>query len=167
MINRSAAILRLFIAATSLLVGCSGRSERPTTVPVRGRLTYQGKPVAGATVAFLAPGAPRIAVGKTDDNGEFRLMTFTPDDGAIVGTHIVTVRKSSTQAATPAEGREASGDGAVDPATIEWAMKQSAEAMVKAKTVPSLPAKYADRKTSELRRDVVEGENYFEINLVD
>src|SRR5688500_1432938 len=85
----------IILAAICSSTGCA-QSDRPATFPVRGKVTYQGRPVTGASVAFLAPGAPRLAVGTTDGAGNYRLTTFESGDGAIAGTHVVTVRKPLT-----------------------------------------------------------------------
>jgi hypothetical protein len=128
-------------------------------------VTYRGQPVAGASVAFLASGAPRLAVGLTDEAGSFRLTTFEPNDGAIPGTHVVTVRKLAPQSGP---SYTASSDGRIDSAAIERAMQEAALRLEQAeRTGSGLPAKYADHKTSDLRCEVVDGENNFAIELVD
>ena len=153
----------LSLLACSLLVGCAGPSQ-PATYPVRGTVRYEGKPIANASVSFLAPGAPAPAVGTTDDAGRFQLTTFQPNDGAIPGEHVVTVRKLSDEVAMPIAPPE-TADAAVDPAAIERAMQQTAQQMQEARS--ELPAKYADRATSDLRFEVAAGENEFKILLVD
>jgi hypothetical protein len=164
MVYRSLVAHLLLLATSCSLLGCS-RSDRPATFPVHGTATYRGKPVARASVAFLAAGAPRMAVGVTDERGTFRLTTFDPDDGAIPGTHVVTVRKLAPQAGP---SYTASGDGNIDSAAIERAMQETAHRLEQAESAGSgLPAKYADHNTSDLRREVVEGDNEFAIELVD
>lgn len=148
------------------LLGCSGQSDRPATYPVHGKITYQGKPVSNASVAFLADGAPRPAVGTTDEAGQFRLTTYQLDDGAVQGVHVVTVRKMTADAAGTTEVVESAvSDEPADPAEIDRAMEREARAALHARS--ELPAKYADRKTSDLRREVVAGENEIEIELKD
>jgi hypothetical protein len=152
------------VAASCLSVGCS-QSDRPATYPGQGSVTYQGKPVAGASVSFLAPGSPRFAVGTTDAAGQFRLTTFEPDDGAIPGTHVVTVRKIAVQ---PGPSYEVPSDGTTDSAAIDRAMQEAALRVEAAEKAGSgLPAKYADHNTSDLRLEVVPGENNFQIELKD
>jgi hypothetical protein len=142
-------------------VGCR-QSDRPATTPVRGTLTYRGQPVAGATVSFLGRNSPRIASGETDEHGRFQLTTFDTNDGAVLGNHVVTVYK-------PAETMEPMGiDPNLDPQAYAEAMEKAAARAIKAQAAGSaLPARYADPKTSELRREVSEGENVIDIELVD
>jgi hypothetical protein len=145
------------LTASCCCVGCFDRNGRPATHPVKGRVTYQGKPVADASVAFLAPGAPSPASGTTDADGRFTLSTFAQGDGAVAGTHVVTVKKLSLQPAGP-----------IPPADIEEAMRQQAQQIAKAEKSGSLlPEKYAAESTTDLRLEVVDGENFFEIKLAD
>jgi hypothetical protein len=154
----------ILLGAICALAGCS-RNSRPDTYPVTGVVTYKGKPAAGASVAFLAPGASRHAVGTTDEAGKFQLTTFEPNDGAIGGTHVVTVSKTESP---PGPSYVASPDGRVDPAAIERAMLEAARHRERADRAGSeLPEKYANHATSDLRLEVVEGPNHFEIELKD
>ena len=63
-----------------LAAGCGGPS-RPETVPVSGRVTYQGKPVPMGQIMFY-PDQGRPATGAIDADGNYRLTTFTTADGA-------------------------------------------------------------------------------------
>src|SRR5712671_5793789 len=77
------------VGACLLLAGCS-QSGRMPMAPVHGQVTYQGRPVANAAVEFLCPGASRPAAGTSDEQGNYRLTTFTANDGAMIGPHVVT-----------------------------------------------------------------------------
>jgi hypothetical protein len=155
----------LLLVSCGLLPGCSGRPDRPATFPAQGKVTYQGKPVAGATVAFLAPGAPRLAVGTTDNAGSFRLTTYEPNDGAVLGSHVVTVSKRSLVSNSTIPTVEEVTSGQLSTEEINAAIDRSSLEMAKARS--ELPVKYADRKTSDLHLEVVDGENVFEIELAD
>jgi hypothetical protein len=153
------------VAASLALGGCTG-SDRPATSPVSGQVTYLGKPIAGATVVFLCPGAPRPAVGTTDASGTYQLTTFEPNDGAVVGTHVVTVKKF----APPSEASSSAVEPNAGPDTakaIDDAVQRTLEAHRKAQKVPpEIPAKYGHRSTSPLQKDVAEGENVINIELL-
>ncbi len=79
--------------------GGGGGGEQYDVVPVSGVVTCEGKPVANAGVNFTPiaeegraegrPGRPALAI--TDEQGRFRLSTYGDYDGAIVGSHRVTV----------------------------------------------------------------------------
>ncbi|MFM7291221.1 MAG: carboxypeptidase-like regulatory domain-containing protein [Planctomycetia bacterium] len=72
--------------------------SRPLLFPVAGTLVFEGKPVSGAVVTFVAaePGEGRqyMAVSSTDKDGRFWLRTFSSyGDGAVPGRHRVKVEK--------------------------------------------------------------------------
>ncbi len=82
------------IAAVALVVsGCGGG---PSTVPVSGKVTYQGKPLEFGTVMFQAESGP-IAKAEIQPDGTFTLTT-DGDPGAVVGMHQVRVACFSNQA---------------------------------------------------------------------
>ncbi len=62
------------------------------TVPVRGVITLDGQPIAGATVTFVprAKGG-RTAAARTDGNGKYSLTTFDSGDGAAPGAYALVV----------------------------------------------------------------------------
>src|SRR4051812_38831419 len=68
-------------------------------VPVLGRVTFNGKPLAGAVVTFQphsehGPRRPPTtgSVGRSDDAGRFTLRLVAPDaPGAALGEHTVTI----------------------------------------------------------------------------
>jgi hypothetical protein len=86
--------MRVFFCflAISLLAGCEGQ----TVVPVSGRITLDGQPLANVVVLFEPLGSdnPGLgSVGKTDSDGRFVLRQIQPDrPGALVGNHRVRIR---------------------------------------------------------------------------
>jgi hypothetical protein len=154
-------------AGSLLVVGCWG-SGRPDVAPVRGQVTYRGKAVAGATVTFLCEGASRPAFGRTDEAGNYQLTTFEPNDGAAIGTHVVTVTKhwkfdaADLPGGAPAMDRMSMGE------QIEEVRRQSALRTAQAeKKGTGLPKKYATRQTSDLRKAVADDDNVIDIELTD
>ena len=74
--------------ALLLLGGCgSGLPERGK---VTGKVTFNGKPVPEGTVTFY-PQTGRSASGRIQPDGTYTLTTFDEGDGAIVGSHEVTI----------------------------------------------------------------------------
>jgi hypothetical protein len=91
----------LLCCALVLAVGCN---SGPKFAPVSGKVTMNGKPLAGAFVSFQpittdgsakapAPGSS----GKTNANGEYTLKVSTGEDGAWVGRHKVMIEAHSEQ----------------------------------------------------------------------
>jgi Carboxypeptidase regulatory-like domain len=89
---RSVCRLFVILAAVLAAAGCGGGSG---TVLVRGVVKLDGQPVANASVVFVAqtPGG-RDAYGSTNANGEFRLTTTNPDDGALPGKYKVVIQSA-------------------------------------------------------------------------
>jgi Carboxypeptidase regulatory-like domain len=69
------------------LAGCAGGP-----VPVEGKVTMNGKPVAGATVVFIPERGGPEAGAQTDNEGNFQL-TGTKTEGITPGEYRVTVSK--------------------------------------------------------------------------
>lgn len=82
----------LLLAALTVLPGC-GSSSSVGTVPVTGKIVFNGEPVAEANVFFIPAQGPR-ATGTTDASGQFSLTTASPKDGAVEGEHLILVEKS-------------------------------------------------------------------------
>ena len=134
------AALGLLVIIATLLAGCD--DGRPERAPVSGIVTYQGKPVEGARVTFYCPGA-RPASASTDADGRFTLWTYDPADGAVAGTHAVTVVKTK-----PVEGVDLT-----DPGRMVDHL---------------LPMRYNNPDTSPLTAEVTfDGENDFRFDLTD
>ena len=87
----------LFALAAVMMIltwGCGG-SGGPgggaALLPVKGKVTYKGKPLTSGIVKFEIDGYGRPATGKLQSDGSFALGTMKEGDGAIPGEHQVTV----------------------------------------------------------------------------
>lgn len=80
-------------AIFSVAVGCGpGRDPNlPPTAPAGGQVIYNGKPIDHGAVTLHPVGEGNPAVGALDENGKFTLSTYTRGDGAVLGSHKVTV----------------------------------------------------------------------------
>ncbi|WDI41619.1 hypothetical protein [Bremerella sp. P1] len=127
------------VALLAFVTGCFGGNGYPKTAPVKGVITYKGKPLADANVSFI-PSGGRPASGTTNSNGEFELTTFVQGDGALPGEHHVLVQKFTQPA--------------------------SDELYAEVKT--AIPKKYSEIKTSPLRESISkEGNVDLRIELLD
>lgn len=81
----------LLIVAAAISTGCK-KSEEPL-VPVTGRVLVDGKPAAGAAIAFHPADAANGThpVAQVDANGDFQLTTIRAGDGARPGDYRVTL----------------------------------------------------------------------------
>jgi len=87
---RLSLVFGMFLLATA--AGCG--PSRPGLLPAEGVVTLDGKPLAEASVVFQPAAGGRPATGVTDADGRFKVGTFRPRDGALPGTHVVTVARS-------------------------------------------------------------------------
>ncbi|MDC0936335.1 hypothetical protein OAS39_08600 [Pirellulales bacterium] len=80
---------RLAVAWLGLaaILGCG--SGHPETVRVNGTVTIDGKPVEEGEIRFIPTGG-RMAMGEIVD-GKYSLRTYDENDGALVGSHRVTI----------------------------------------------------------------------------
>jgi hypothetical protein len=105
----------------------------------------------------MASGSPRAAAGVTGADGTFELSTFGKNDGAVVGTHTVTITK--IQSTVTGEG--------MSPDNPEGGYGEAmAQAARQAEVKTELPSKYANPETSGLTAEVTEsGPNEFTFEL--
>jgi hypothetical protein len=119
-----------------LLSGCSAGPQAPACAPVKGHVTYKGKPLAEAVVVLHHVGGDveghQKPTATTDPNGDFTLTTFNQNDGAPPGDYEITVEQRAL--VTAGEEPVRSGPNV-------------------------LPPKYAKPATSGLKYTVVDGEN--------
>lgn len=143
----------------STLSGCGAEKvKRDPVYPVKGKVTYKGKPVVGADVTFAHEGGKRSAFGRTDNEGMYQLTTFGSNDGAIEGKQSVTISKPSAAPAEPEAPIES--DAYVPPGFGPPPKAQ--------KPTDEIPAKYSQAATSGLIAVVnTDGENEINFELKD
>lgn len=76
------------ILAMACCVGCG--TTGPAIAPVNGKVLIDGKPLTQGRVVAV-PAAGRGANGIIQPDGSFTLSTYEPGDGALVGTHKISV----------------------------------------------------------------------------
>jgi len=104
--NKVTGFLVLGVCVGCLSFGCSGGGDFKVG-RVKGQVTCQGQPVAGALIQLIpqATGdsgmSGKSAIGTADDNGNFELSTYQPGDGAVIGTHSVKVGSPDPEKGLP------------------------------------------------------------------
>lgn len=76
--------------ALLILSGC-GQGDRPPLGTVHGTVTLDGRPLAGASLAFQPVELGRASVATTDSDGKYELLYIRQEKGAKVGTHQVRI----------------------------------------------------------------------------
>jgi hypothetical protein len=71
------------------LVGCGATG--PPMAPVRGVVTFDGKPLQSGNVVFIPEIGGKFASGEISSDGAYCLTTFEEGDGALVGNHRIMV----------------------------------------------------------------------------
>jgi hypothetical protein len=74
-----------------MLVGCSGQTP---VYPVKGTITFEGKPMkGGGSIAFVPVGDQKgkTAGGEIGPDGSYQLMTHKPGDGSMAGDFRVVI----------------------------------------------------------------------------
>jgi hypothetical protein len=127
-------LMLVYLGLAACIIGCGGGAVSAPTGEVQGVVTYQGKPVPDVNVTFT-PDKGRPGYGTTDAQGKFTISTFGDRDGAVPGTHKVTITD-----------------------TREIPMPGTPEAEQAANTPPPFPPKYSDPAQSDLTADVKEGQ---------
>ncbi|MDR3197198.1 MAG: YbfJ family protein [Planctomycetaceae bacterium] len=146
-------ILRFFILFVCLIfvIGCSGGTNAIHTDKVEGTITFEGQPLAGATVNFspATAGQGEPSYAQTDENGHYKLQTLLgkPDAGTIPGDYIVTVLKTES---VPTGKQEKGPD-------------MQMYDVVKSQSV--IPESYGDKAKSPFKAAVVSGKNQFDFAL--
>ncbi|WP_145231808.1 hypothetical protein [Gimesia algae] len=125
----------------SIMTGCGEQIDKKPTAPVKGIVTYEGKPLETGEVVFFPDSGEQIAHGKIQPDGSFQLTTYEEGDGAFPGTHKVTIISERDMEGISAEDPEAS----MEPSFI--------------------PTKYNMQKSSGLTAVVKEGDNEIKFDL--
>jgi hypothetical protein len=133
----------------AVIAGCGpGRLE---TTPISGRVTYRGKPVPNGRIVFQ-PEEGRPAMAALDADGRYRLTTFKPGDGALLGKHRVTIEATRQIGNAPQPKSRAEefrlGAGGRPP-VIEWLV----------------PEKYARLRITPLKAEVTRSANTVNFDL--
>lgn len=144
----------LTVCALVLLTGCGGSNVLKTN-RVEGTVTYNGAPLANASITFYPEDEGATpAIGKTDENGKYLLQTLqgAVDAGTTPGKYLVTISKKES---VPS-GRKVRGGDNYDEMVEEMISKET------------LPVKYTAKQSSGFEATVeAKKVNTFNFDLTD
>ena len=88
--------IQLVLLSLLSIAGCTPiDDDLPKTVPASGKITFDEKPLEGASIVIMQEGGEnRFAHGVSDSSGKFSLKAFETKDGAVPGSYKVTVSKT-------------------------------------------------------------------------
>jgi hypothetical protein len=95
------AILVIFLVM--LIFGC-GPSGQVKVYPVKGRITYQGKPMVGGGAIMFVPKAEQAGKspgGTIKPDGSYELGTYTTSDGSMAGDFRVVIVQETAKEPEP------------------------------------------------------------------
>lgn len=120
-----------------VLVGCEERMDYESLglVNVTGRVTLDGKPLAGVTVRFEGP-PNRFADGKTDADGKYILMYDSNQAGCTPGEKVVRIMQGGAGEGTEEEAPVEGPDGRVAAPTQSIPASYNRQSMLKANVTP-------------------------------
>ena len=164
--------LALSFCVLGALWGCNdSKGPKVSTYPVTGTVTYEGKPVEGASVVFMSkhPDGP-TATGDTDAEGRFSLTTYVGPKQILKGAVPDEYRVSITKAPPPEGNSDADDPNNPDfekhfqrmikqAGPIPGANKNANTGPAPRPKISLLPEKYANPDTSGLKAVVVTGQN--------
>ncbi|MGY8768020.1 MAG: hypothetical protein ACKVH8_06230 [Pirellulales bacterium] len=152
----SALVTLSLVACIVCIAGCGGGDSLPAdAATVKGVLTHNGSPLAGATITFKQKDGKQTAFGKSDASGAYQLNSANVKGGTLAGSYSVSVTKYEVVADTAVDEDDENYDGA----------DEDGDGEAEAKSL--LPEKFSKAATSGLEFDVAVGANDINIDLVD
>jgi hypothetical protein len=97
------------VCAAALISSGCGDSDDVAVYPVRGKVTFEGKPLpGGGTIAFvpLEDQAGKTAGGEITEDGTYELTTYGPGDGSMAGEFRVIITQVVEREPPPSEDGE-------------------------------------------------------------
>ncbi len=136
-------ILSQFSIIALTIMGCGGATDAPTTIPVSGKVTYNGVGVKNAEIAFspVDPAKSRAAQATSDEDGTFKTAN---GKGLMVGKYKVVVMayKKPLAEISPKDLATQGGDNNL-----------------------AVPKKYTDLKTTDLEIEIAAGDTSKDLTL--
>lgn len=94
-----ASTLFVFLFGIAVCAGGCGRGDRPELGLVRGKVTFDGAPLAEAFVVFTPLAGGRQSSGFTNQDGIYELNYLRDIKGAKIGAHRVAVATATEMSA--------------------------------------------------------------------
>ena len=168
--------LLTLILAFVLISGCGGEKDLRI---VKGVVTYQDAPLAGATITFVPKNSDGVmATGLTESDGSYRLTSFgakKKNSGAKIGSYLVSIVKREDSPISEDAEAVRKGETTWEEIRRNQASEQNvakARQIGSAKPLPPpvslIPSKYTSGETSGLTATVEnKSPNIHDFHLVD
>ena len=130
------------------MAGCDRAPRESDHAEVSGQVTIDKKPVPGGQISFVAAKGGFAAAATIDENGNYKI-------NAPVGEVTITVNNTALQAQQPRVGKKGGAGGGPPPKELPHP-KQADAQPIKGHWI-SLPSRYANADSSELKYTVTQG----------
>lgn len=137
------------------LSGCLGGNS--DIAEVTGTVKVDGEPIEYALVSFI-PAQGRASIGRTDENGVYRLAYLADQKGALIGEHQVMI-ETKVVPETSYGGATYDEDGPIKQE------KKPKKGVRNTGRKEMLPKKYCNRMETELTASVKKGSNTIDFDL--
>jgi hypothetical protein len=137
----------------------SGCDSGPKLAPVRGRVSYNGKPVTTGRIMFY-PEHGRPSVASVAEDGTYSLTNNVPGDGALIGKHQVTIESTKVYPGAMTDPKSAEEEMALSKKGYppgKWLVAGKVDWLV--------PEKYSRRETSPLTATVENKSNEIDFDI--
>jgi len=135
--------LALAGAMTCAGSGCTNPNK---LVPVEGKVTLNGEPVAGAAVQFVPEAGGNPAYAETAADGTYKITTRDPGDGAAPGRYSVIILWEP-----PPPPLFRTGEGGLSRQQMQEAIEKHQEALKRAGKGYSIPVLYSNLSSTPLK----------------
>jgi hypothetical protein len=158
-----ARIIRLTSCCTMMgllawVAGCNQTPRGTEHAEVSGKVYIDNKPLPGGQISFVAVKGGFAAAGIIDENGNYKI-------NAPIGEVTITVNNGALQAQQPPLKVKGKGGGGQAPKELPHPKEVAGEVQaIKGRWV-SIPSRYAQADTSELKYTVTAGPQTHEVKM--
>lgn len=135
--------------------GCGGGDGKVDVYPVKGTVTFNGKPMIGGGSITFVPTSPqegKTAGGIINEDGTYEMTTYAEGDGSMAGTFRVVVTQVTVQ--EPDYGGDSDAGGTAPGEPVETVGMED-----------RIPPIYSDAAQSPATVTVEEKDNVIDIKL--
>jgi hypothetical protein len=125
---------------------------------VSGKVLIDDKPLPGGEISFVTVKGGFASSGKIDENGNYKLS-------APVGEVTITVNNAMLQGQAPHKGAKGKGGGGPPPKELPHPKQVAADVQPTKGHWVSIPSRYSNADTSELKYTVKEGPQTYDVKL--
>lgn len=141
------------------VAGCKQPPRSTEHAEVSGKVLIDNKPLPGGQISFVAVNGGFAASGNIDENGNYQIK-------APVGEVTITVNNGALQVQQPRKtGMKGKGGGGPPPKDLPHTKEAAPEVQAVKGHWVSIPSRYANADSSELKYTVTAGQQTYDVKL--